>query len=245
MTAPSTSWGQVDPATLNPISGRANSVEEIIPADVLARVELLRDKLELIRIEMGVPGEKAPDIIVIDAAPREVIYQAFTLFRKANRLRSEITGTLGLNLQVNRPSDIQVFHVWNIVNAAYQVVHGAKRSLGITEPVEESRQDESVTPTDVFQAIVQANQDFDALYRRRLSATDTFQQVMMAMQFTAILQAEFPGSPSMPNIPAFQHGKRPVDVYILLNKCCTDSLHPGVLWARDADIADSRRRHKR
>lgn len=52
---PAVSYGQVDPIKLNPVSGRTQSVETITSADVLARVELLRDELELIRIEMGHP----------------------------------------------------------------------------------------------------------------------------------------------------------------------------------------------
>ena len=51
MTSPSTIYGQVDPATLNPVSGRSNSIEEIIPADVLARLHVVeqfapRDRLD-------------------------------------------------------------------------------------------------------------------------------------------------------------------------------------------------------
>lgn len=78
-------------------------------------------------------------------------------------------------MQVKRPSDIEPFHVWSIVDSAYRVLHSGKQSLGITTPVEEVLQDESVSPSDVFRAIVQANQQFDALYKRRLSAKDTFQ----------------------------------------------------------------------
>ena len=219
MTSPSTIYGQVDPATLNPVSGRSNSIEEIIPADVLARVELLRDELELIRFEMGAPKEPWPKIVVTNVAPREVIFQAFTLLRKANTLRFEITGGPRIERQLKLPPDIQPFHVWTVVDAAYRVVHGAKQILQITEPVEETLQDESVTPSEVFQAIVQANQQFDALYRRRLSAAETFHQMMVATQITAQLLAEFSGTTQMPNIPAFEHGKRPVDVYFLLNKC--------------------------
>jgi len=219
MTSPSTIYGQVDPATVNPVSGRSNSIEEIIPADVLARVELLRDELELIRFEMGAPKEPGPKIVVTNVAPREVIFQAFTLFEKANRLRFEITGGPGIERQLKLPPDIQPFHVWAVVNAAYRVVHGVKQILQITEPVEETPQNESVTPSEVFQAIVLANQQFDALYRRRLSATETFHQMMVATQITANLLAEFSGTTQMPNIPAFEHGKRPVDVYFLLNKC--------------------------
>ena len=216
---PTASHGQVDPAKLNPVSGRSPTLEEVIPADVLARVELLRAELEMIRFEMGAQKKSSPDIAVSEVAPREVIYQAFTLYGKANRLRAELTGNPGPALRVSRPEEIKPFHVLVIVDAAYRIVHGAKHSLGITEPVEEILQDESVAPGDVYKAIVQANQQFDALYGRQISAADTYKQMMRATQLVAILIKEFPDAALMSAIPDFQHGKQPLDVYRLLNKC--------------------------
>ncbi len=224
MALPSVGFGQsdsvpLDPIGRSPVSGRPLTVEKIIPADVLARVELLREELELIRFEMGQPKEQRLEVAVTNVVPREVIFQAFTLFRKANQLRLELTGITGTEMQIGLPPNIRPFHVWTIVDAAYQVVLVGKQQLGITKSIEETLQDESVTPSDVFHAIIQASQQFNVLYRKRLSANDTFHQVMVATNVTARLLAEFPGAMQMPNTPAFEHGKRPVDVYTLLNKC--------------------------
>ena len=64
MTSPPTIYGQADTDTPDPVSGRAVSVEKIIPADVLARVELLRKGLDLIRSEMGRAKDQRPEIAV-------------------------------------------------------------------------------------------------------------------------------------------------------------------------------------
>lgn len=68
ITIASTVYGQDDPNTLDPVSGRSLSLEKVIPADVLARVELLREELELIRFEMGQPKEQQPEITVTNVA---------------------------------------------------------------------------------------------------------------------------------------------------------------------------------
>ena len=126
-------YGQVDAATPAPISGRPVAVEEITPADVLARIGLVRDELELIRFEMGEPLAQPKEIIVTDAFPREVIFQAFTLFGKSNQLGFEVTEARVSHLQISLPRDIQPYHVWRIVDGAYRRILAVKRELGITD----------------------------------------------------------------------------------------------------------------
>lgn len=94
-----------------------------------------------------------------------------------------------------------------------------KRKLGITEQIEEKRQDDSVTPSDVFSAIIHASRQFDLLLMQRLSASVTFEQVTLATNFMVRLLAQFPEATQMSPTPALQRGKRPVDVYNLLIKC--------------------------
>jgi len=210
---------QAVPPTPNPASGRLLAIETITPADVLARVQLLREELELIRFEMGRPRHQGPDIAVTNVAAREVIFQAFTLFRKVNQLRFELTGTLGPEFQINLQQDIRPFHVWRIVDAAYQCLLIGKRRLGITKTIEETLQSDSVTPNEVFLSIVQASRQVDGLFRQQLSAKDTFRQIIVATHHMACLLARVPGTVPMLTLPAFEHGKRPVDVYNLLIEC--------------------------
>ena len=167
LTIPSTTCAQAVPATSNPVSGRPLTIEKIVSADVLARVGLLRDEIELIRFEMGQPKNQQTEIVVTDVIPRQVIFQAMTLFRKANQLHFELTGESGNELGTNLPAEIRPLHVWLIVNAAYRRILTVKRKLGITEHIEENPQDLSTTPTEVFRAIIQAHRQFDWLLKQR------------------------------------------------------------------------------
>ncbi len=219
LTIPSTTCAQAVPATSNPVSGRPLTIEKIVPADVLARVGLLRDEIELIRFEMGQPKNQQTEIVVTDVIPRQVIFQAMTLFRKANQLHFELTGESGNELGTNLPAEIRPLHVWLIVNAAYRRILTVKRKLGITEHIEENPQDLSTTPTEVFRAIIQAHRQFDWLLKQRPSTRDVFHQTLLATHFAARLLEQFPGATLMPPTPAFEHGKRPVDVYTRLVAC--------------------------
>ncbi|MEO8325508.1 MAG: hypothetical protein ABI618_06645, partial [Nitrospirota bacterium] len=80
----------------NPVSGHSITLEDITPADVLARVQLFGDTLELIRFEMGKPLVTPSDAIATDIHSHEAYFQALTLFHKADRLALELTGSTGI-----------------------------------------------------------------------------------------------------------------------------------------------------
>ena len=216
---PATAVAQTGPDTLGPVSGRPVTVDGIQPADVLARVELLRGELELIRFEMGKPKDWRHEPAVTNVAPREVIFQAETLYRKANLLHLELTGRRQPSLAIALPREIRSYHVWVIVNGAYKPLLDLKKRMGITESLDEKPQDPSVTPTEVFRAIVQANRQFEQLIEHGPTTRDVFHRVTLATYYVSSLLERFPETTRMPAAQAFERGKRPVDVYRRLLKC--------------------------
>jgi len=210
---------QAQTTVLGPASGRPLSTDAILPADVLARVELVRSELELIRFEMGQPQARPFELAATGVAPRQTLYQALTLFRNANQLYLEVTGDPGSELAMDSPDDIRPLHVWKIVDAAYSRLADVKHRLGIAEQVREERQDTSTTPTEVFRSITVANKQLQILIRNRITTNDVFQQVALATEYAARVLQRFPGAKPVPDAPAFERGKRPVDVYNLLVSC--------------------------
>ena len=61
------------------------------PADVFVRVELLRSELEILRQELGRRSDDRGELKVTKASPREVLFEALALFRKADRFCFERT----------------------------------------------------------------------------------------------------------------------------------------------------------
>ncbi len=202
-----------------PISGRALSPETTLPADVLARADWVRAELEVLRFHMGRPKNRQTPLKVTNAAPREVFFQAITLFRKANRLSFEITRTEAPEPETPSAHLIRPVHVWHVTNAALERILIVKQHLGLAEaPVEEAR-DTATTPSDVFAAIVQANRQVNLLLDRRLAPSDVFQKVTLAVNYAARLLAVFPEAIRIPRAPTFEAGKRPVHVYRRLLSC--------------------------
>ncbi len=208
-----------EPTPRPPISGRAVSRDALLPADVLARVELLRAELELIRFEMGRPKALPIEASVANVVPREVIFQAFTTYQRANQLRYEVSGLPGPLVQVRLPKQIEPFDVWQVVDIAYEQVRFTKQELGITEQVEETPSDLDTTPARVFGAILQVNREFDLLVTQSLDSNDVYHQVKLATHYAARLLGQFPESVLLPDAPARQRGRKPAEVYGLLARC--------------------------
>ena len=208
--------GQAYAPTPNPVSGRPITLEQIIPADILARVQLLRDELELIRFEMGRPRAQPAELKVGAVTPREVAFQAFTLYLKTKQLLFELTGVQEPNIRLRQLPEVRPLHVWRVVGLALTRTRLVKRELRIDTQAHERLQDSTKTPTDVFLAILAANRQLDLLIKERLSTNDVFQQVRQASRYVARLLGQFPDATVRPPTPAFERGKRPIDVYYRL-----------------------------
>lgn len=211
-----TAWA-ADPTPPPPVSGRdAASEQAILPADVLARVNLLRAELELVRRELGVKSVQRPDFPVVGAKPREVYFQALTLFRKSDRFCFEQVGIVD-EPPINPSADsIRPMHVLRLVNKAYIRVMYVKQQLGIPERVTESAQPTSVVPNDVFRSIVHANQTLNQLLSQRTSPADVYQEVTAGIHLAATLLAHFPGVQRIPEPEPLVRRKVPGDVFARL-----------------------------
>lgn len=133
-------WGERVAGSVAPRDGAAGAVapsrqearEGVDPADVYARVALVRSELELVRREMGRRADPRPEPDVRDASPREVFFQAVTLFRKANRLSFERARE---QAPIPEPpaGTIRPAHVLAVVDSALGRLGRVKASLGIPE----------------------------------------------------------------------------------------------------------------
>lgn len=208
---------QVD--TPPPVSGRRlSSPEAILPADVLARVELLRAHVSRLQHFMGKGPAPAPLMRVDGAQPREVYSQAQNLERRANRLAFEqarVVRTEGVPKQ-QEPGPADVFE---LVDSALAAILVAEEQLGLEVAVAEESRPESTTPTEVFNAIVEAGGELNNILDEKVSPSDVFQLVTASVHVAAAMQADEPGAGHLPEEPTFEAGKQPVDVYERMQEC--------------------------
>ncbi len=201
---------------LQPISGRGITINEILPADVLARVELIKEDLNLIRLELGKPNVSEADIDVLETAPREVYFVAQALFVKANRFGFELNKTSLDALTPVNAATVKPFHVWQVVNAAYQRIEDIKKKLNIKQGGIERQQAIETTPNDVIQSLLDTNKLLSHLLFTKLSPADAYQQITASINLTAQLLAQFDGVKRIPDAPVYERRKTPGDVYARL-----------------------------
>ncbi len=198
----------VTPGTL----GSQTEHREIGPPEVFARAALLREKLEAIRFEMGKPSNRQPEMVVSNVALREVFFQAITLFRKTDRLSFEQTRERTPVPEVPQ-ANIHPAHVLSVVEASIERLESISTAIGISDRTVAPQRDSSKTPTDVFRSIVQANRQLNLLLDQKVSPSEVFQQVTLAVSYSSRLLARFPGTNRIPDAPEYVSGKLPSDVY--------------------------------
>jgi len=206
-----------------PVSGRNVEIDTIMPADVLARSELVVRELESLRAAMGKPAETRPLMTVTNAKPREVYFQGLTLLRKANQLALEQTQTRFEDYrsfaEVAQTRYVRPYHVWWLTDSILQRILLVKAKLEVMSPLRELERPTTTTSDEAFAVLVQANRQLNLLLDRPLEASDVYQKVNEAIWYAARLLAEFPGSNRIPSHSAFEPNKMPSDVYRRLLKC--------------------------
>lgn len=206
-------------ATPDPVSGRdPNAVDQILPADCLARVQLLSDEIEEVRRIMGKPQVNMHGMRIENAQPREVLYQARTLYRKANRFAFENTRT-SQDPPVTASRTIRPMHVWKIVDASLRRVLHVKNRFGILTEFAEVEMPETTEPSDVFLAILKINRQLNALLTKEFAPANVFQQVTVAVHYASRLLEQFDASVATIEPPGFEEAKMPAQVHARLLAC--------------------------
>ena len=202
-----------------PISGHSISLAGITAGDVLSRVQLLRDTLELIRFEMGKPKASQSDSLATNVYPHEAYFQALTLFLKSDRLALELTGSTRIPPEPSSLSNIAPLHSWKMVNAAYHRILTVKEELALQERVSERLPDSSTSLTETGRAIVETNRQLNLLLEQRFSPSDVSQQVLLAQQYATRLLARFSGATVDLEPAPLERGRQPAEVFLRLVEC--------------------------
>ncbi len=170
----------VDPA--EPVEPAARMERaDITPGHVLARVNLLARLVEDVRWLMGRPRNELRTLHVQDARPREVYYQAQSLFLKANRLAA---GTVGRAIELPpapAATQLQPADVYRVVVAAQSQIQVLRAALGGRETYEADAADPAATPSDVYHRVLSVARQINALSDQPPNAAESLQTVNQAI----------------------------------------------------------------
>jgi len=191
----------------------------ITPPHVFLHISKVQAELELLRHHMGKPKFDQEQLVfnVHDAAPREVFYQALTLFKKAEQLSFEhlrvLTATPNTPAANIKPAD-----VFDLADHVLKRIRAIKAHIGIQETIKEPILDNKKTPTHVLLATMQANRQINVLLDQQFAPKDVFREVSIAIGYGAKLLVNFPKATRIPQPETLQRGKQPADVFHRLVK---------------------------
>jgi len=191
------------------------TIADVTPTEVYRKVELVAAEIDLIRQEMGFGYDRKVPFQVSDAQPREVYFQAFTLFEKSNRLLFEQLRERD-KVPVQVVADVQPSDVLTVVENSLGLLMRVKSYLSIPELAQLPPSDQVRTPTDVFKLIVEQNRILNQLLQRRFAPSDVYQQLTYGVGITSSLLATLPVPNRLGTEPEFERRKTPTDVYARL-----------------------------
>ncbi|MCF6775344.1 hypothetical protein L3V83_02035 [Thiotrichales bacterium 19X7-9] len=195
-----------------------NHTQAITPSNVLAQVNMINAKLELIRQAIGKPAILPPSYQVKNASPREVYFEAQALFDKSNRLAYEVTGIYIHTPIIKYQKNLQPKDVLKIVNQAFSCIKLVSQALAIDSSSISKPTIKPATPTDVFNRMIFVNAVLDHLLYQKTSPADVYEQVTLSIEYVNELLKHFNVTTKVTK-PQFISNKTPKDVFLGLINC--------------------------
>ena len=201
-----------------PVSGRNLArPDSITAADALARLTLVRDNLELIRMHMGrypapEPLARADRASVVDA-----YYRGINLRRRLARLVYEQL-RVDAEWRVLPGNTVRPFEVFGLMDGALVQVLRVKQSLGIDQSIAEHVQQDQTTATDLFNALAETGALVNVLLDKKTEARDAFRIATLVAHMASQLHVALTRR-LMPHEPELVHNKTPEDVFAEVKAC--------------------------
>ncbi|GAB5382470.1 MAG: hypothetical protein Alis3KO_38850 [Aliiglaciecola sp.] len=187
------------------------------PAEVYRNAGQLSSMLNAIAQEMGIEAVDREPIAATRVSPREVYFQAATLYGKTSRLMFEFTSDEGDSISILRP-DAKPEDVQNLLKQSEKHLHSVLKELNIQSNFPLPPYDDGKSPTDVFRLIVTLNRITNRLLDFKFSPAESHQKITEAIGVAAAILETYKDTNSVFAADDLQRGKTPRDVYHRLAK---------------------------
>ena len=200
-----------------PASGRTlDRPSSIRVEDLIARIDLMRDHLETIRIYMGRPVPPAPLIQVEGVRISEVFVQSMNLYRRVQQLGFEQlrTSVQILDRETRPPSPALILEMLN--RSMFRVLQ-VKQGFGLTEAIAERVPPDGATVTEVMNKIIETGALVNALLVQQTNPAMVYSATLFALQIARRIHAEATKEFLPPSV-RFEPAKTPTDVYAVIRR---------------------------
>jgi len=192
------------------VCGSLAHAEGINPPQLYQNVGTLANELEQIRQVMGKRLPRKRSFSLADVEPRQVYFQAQTLFRKCNSLAQEVAG---ISRRAPPPAPEQAISpddVYALIDQARNELAYVKRALAIDQDAMVPKIERRRQPADVMHDIIEAGYVLNQLTDQHVDWPQIYDRVFQATTYVGGVLAE---DERYPDLPPFQCCKMPQDVF--------------------------------
>ena len=189
----------------------AVSAEDVDAAHVFQNVGTLLNEIEQIRQVMGVCSPRARVFRLENAEPRQVFFQAQTLFRKCNVLAQEVAGVSRQAPDPSPEDETTPSDVYAMIDAARSQLGYVRETLGITDAAAVPRFQRNKKDGDVMHDIVEAGYILNELTQQGHDWSQIYDRVYQAVTYVG---GALPEESRYPSLEGFACCKMPQDVYL-------------------------------
>lgn len=188
-------------------------LDAILPAHCHALARRLLAESRAIREEMGRSEDQRPVPEISGAEPREVYFEAWVAWRKAQRLATEVGADAGRPVPAG-PSlrEVRPGHVYQVLEGVQAQLESIKSRLGITEKAGEEAVEQNRQPSDVLVAVIRVNRDLSRALERPFTPADVYGTVALASAYVARIGGNAAEAP-------FERRRQPAHCYERLEAC--------------------------
>ncbi len=196
--------------SLIPVQVRGADAGEISIPELHQRVGGLLSEIDQIRRVLGILPPPERDFVIRDAEPRQVFFQAQTLFRKSNTLAQEIAG-ISRQAPIPAPSgNISTNDVQAILDGTQEQLKHVEDALAISIRASAPALNRRSTSGDVLHDIVEAGYILNELVSRRADWPSIYDRILQMVSYVGGALSE---GNRFPALPVFECCKMPEDVY--------------------------------
>ncbi|HIA08384.1 MAG TPA: hypothetical protein EYN73_04780 [Chromatiaceae bacterium] len=195
------------------------ATDDITPKDVYVEVAMATHHLRYILEQLNPVQLPKARIHVDNAEPREMLFQAQTLYRLSDQLAFDITYTRQLAPKTKR-IDVVAADVLEMIELSRTRIELVSETLGITPPpldAEITQPDRTLS--DAFNLMVEANSILNQIVHHPDQPRDVFSQVTLAIGYASKLLSQYPGTHRIPEADTPNLTISPPDMQIRLTQC--------------------------
>lgn len=184
----------------------------ISTSQVYRNADKISRMLNAIAEEMGDNVSQQNSIAVSSVSPREVYFQAASLYRKTSRLMFEFTSEEGERIAELKP-DAKPTDIMALLVGVERHLLSVSKQLNMTEQYTLPSLDTTKQSKDVFMLIVNLNRKTNSLLDFKFSPAESHQQITEAIAFASAILQNYPNAEATFYPHKFTRKKTAVDVY--------------------------------